>query len=198
VTLKKHWLGLALLVGGASCGGRSDLLDASGDLCQAVSREQPIEGATHIPSCAPVSYDSNPPSSGDHYGQWAGFGVYRSPLPRGFWVHNLEHGAIVLSYNCADGCADEVARAEQFLNELPTDPGCPGSRRVLLLPDPLLDVRWAASAWGFTLRASCFEPTAFRRFYSEHYAKAPEDVCSEGTEFRLPDGSLDLPANCGE
>lgn len=182
----------------ASCGGKSDLPDGSDSACGAVSEEQPLEGATHVPDCYPVSYQSNPPSSGDHYEHWAAHGVYRAPLPRGFWVHNLEHGAVVLTYNCADGCPDELTRAEQLLDELPSDPSCPGGHRVLLVPDPLLDVRWAASAWGFTLRAGCFDPVAFRRFYTKHYAQAPEDVCSEGLELRQPDGSLQLPPGCGE
>lgn len=189
---------VVLALSGTSCGAMSDLPDGSDNACQALSAAQPLEGAGHVPDCYPVSYQSNPPSSGQHYQDWAAHGVYRAPLPRGFWVHNLEHGAIVLSYDCADGCPDEVAAAETFLEELPADPSCPGGQRVLLLPDPLLDVRWAASAWGFTLRAGCFDPHAFRRFYDEHYAKAPEDVCSEGVELRKADGTLTLPASCGE
>lgn len=191
---------LAVLVAAVatSCGGKSDLPDAGDGECRAREQARPDEGGAHVPDCSPVSYQSNPPASGAHYEHWAAHGVYRAPLPRGFWVHNLEHGAVVLSYHCDDGCPDEVARAEQFLDELPEDESCPGGRRVLLVPDPLLDVRWAASAWGFTLRAGCFDPLAFRRFHSEHYARAPEDVCSEGLELRQPDGSLDLPPSCGE
>lgn len=180
------------------CGGVTDLPVPSDSECRAETRARAIEGAAHLPNCSPVSYASNPPSSGNHYGTWAAHGIYDAPLPRGFWVHNLEHGAVVISYNCPDGCADDVARAKQFLNELPVDPSCPEGRRVLLVPDPLLDVRWGASAWGFNLRAECFDPTAFREFYLKHYASAPEDVCSEGTDFRAPDGLLDLPPGCGE
>lgn len=181
----------------AGCGGKSALLEPGG-ACGIVAASPPDEGAGHVPDCHAVSYASNPPSSGSHYEHWAAHGVYGAPLPRGFWVHNLEHGAVVLSYSCEDGCPDEVARAEQFVQDLPEDESCPGGRRVLLVPDPLLDVRWAASSWGHTLRAGCFDAEAFRRFYAEHYADAPEDVCADGIELRKPDGSLDLPESCGE
>jgi len=195
---KTPWISLGLLGLASACGGRAEVFGAPPGACGAVSAAEPLEGAGHVPNCYPLSFESNPPSSGAHYENWAAHGVYPSPLPRGFWVHNLEHGAIVLTYNCDDGCPDEVARAEQLMDELPPDASCPGGRRVLLVPDPLLDVRWAASAWGYTLRADCFDPGTFLGFYVQHYAKAPEDVCSEGVELRQPDGSLDLPPGCGQ
>jgi hypothetical protein len=61
---------------------------------------------------------------------------------------------------------------------------------VLLVPDPKLDVRWAASSWGFTLRADCFDAAAFSDFYVKHAGQplAPEyTLCSTGFDFRAPD-----------
>jgi hypothetical protein len=55
----------------------------------------------HVPIGSQVEYDSNPPSSGPHYPIWAAFRVYTSPVPRPYYVHDLEHGAVVLVYNCA-------------------------------------------------------------------------------------------------
>jgi len=37
-----------------------------------------------------------------------------------------------------------------------------------MLPDPDLDVRFAASAWGFTLKAACFDRDAFAS-RAEHF-----------------------------
>ena len=42
------------------------------------------EGASHIATCAPVRYLSQPPSSGTHYPSWAVFRVYDKPVPWGF------------------------------------------------------------------------------------------------------------------
>jgi hypothetical protein len=151
---------------------------------------QTLEPGLHVTTCSSIAYGSNPPSSGQHYGTWADFGVYDFALPRGFWVHNLEHGAVVVSYHCPAGCADEVASAKAWLAGLSADQTCPaGPPRVLLLPDPRLDVAWAASAWGITLRADCFDEAAFSDFYAKRAgnALAPEAaICTSGADLRAP------------
>jgi hypothetical protein len=98
----------------------------------------------------------------------------------------MEHGAVVFYYNCPNGCSDEVVQAKALIEQQPTDPLCSETgveRRAILVPDPTLDVPWAASAWGYTLRADCFDPEQFGRFFSEHYANSPENICSPGTVF---------------
>jgi hypothetical protein len=174
-----------------------------GGLCVVQVAEHATEGATHLAACVPVVYLTQPPSSGNHYGTWAAYGRYEFPLPRGFWVHNLEHGAVVITYNCPDGCAAELAEARAWFDALPVDPSCPAQvtvPRAILTPDPLLDVRWAASAWGQTLRAECFDKGAFSAFYSEHAGHGLENVCTSGADFRAPNGarSVELPADCGQ
>lgn len=57
-------------------------------------------GREHVPDGAVISYNSNPPTSGPHYEQWAKAGVYQSPVPDGYLVHSLEHGYVIISYNC--------------------------------------------------------------------------------------------------
>lgn len=153
---------------------------ADGSHCGAVVTEETPTGASHVPTCSSLSYASNPPSSGDHYGVWADFTQYEQPVARGNWVHSLEHGAIVVVYNCED-CDDEIAEAAAWIDTLPEDPSCAQYgrlRRVVLTPDPLLDVRWAAAAWGYTLRSDCFEPDVFTDFAVAHIRRAPEDLCA--------------------
>ena len=65
-----------------------------------------------------------------------------------------------------------------------------------MTPDPLLDVKWAASAWGWTLKADCFEPSVFGAFVTDHYAHAPEDACADGV--LIGDGGFVSPAGCGD
>ena len=163
--------------------------------CNTKVASHAIEGASHVADCSAVSYGTNPPNSGPHYFTWAAFGVYEEPLPRGFWVHAMEHGTVVVSYNCPDGCADDVEKAKTFAESV-NDPDC-SPARVILTPDPLLDTEWAASAWGHTLRASCVDSERLESFYAKHVGQAPERVCASGSDFRLPDGTLDLPAGCG-
>jgi hypothetical protein len=163
------------IVGISGAGG------AGGAGCAAVVAQHPDEGALHV-DCLPVpTYGTNPPSSGNHYPTWADFKTYPTPVPWGHLVHSLEHGAVIIVYNCPDGCADEVARAQAFIDALPVDPECaaPDVRRVILAPDPLLDARWAATAWTWTLRASCFDAAPFGAFVKAHYGMGREDLCGE-------------------
>jgi hypothetical protein len=159
--------------------------------CRAVTAAQPSEGAAHVSACAAVSYCSNPPSSGPHYGVFPAFGVYASALPRGYWVHALEHGGIVFAYNCEDGCAEDVTAAAAFIAGLAPEPLCVATNaptpRIILTPDPELDSRWAASSWGHVLRADCFDEEAFGSFARDHVGQAPENICG---------GTAGLEARC--
>jgi hypothetical protein len=165
--------------------------------CAAVIQEHPIEGFTHVPVCSYVDYLTKPPNSGNHYPIWAAYQTYTTPVPEGFYVHNLEHGTIVLTYNCPNGCDSDVAAAQAMLDGLPADPDCAAQgsgvrRRSLMTPDPNLDVEFAASAWGWTLRAKCFDATAFRAFALAHYNQGREDICADGE-----DVSSGVQAGCG-
>jgi hypothetical protein len=152
-----------------------------GATCAAVVEAHESEGNLHMALCSPLTYATNPPSSGNHYPIWAAYKTYSQPFLPGFWVHSLEHGAVVISYHCPEGCPDEVARAQVFIDSLPADCGSP-PRRVILLPNPALDVRFAASAWGFTLRADCFDEAWFGAFVAARYGKGPEDICTDGLD----------------
>jgi hypothetical protein len=161
--------------------GEFEAVTVPGSACAAVTTKEPVPDApvTHSPSCSTLTYSSNPPSSGDHYGQWADFVEYTEPIARGYWVHSLEHGALVVVYNCSD-CDDELEAVRDWIDTLPEDPACAPFqrlRRVVLTPDPLLDVRWAAATWGFTLRSDCFEAEVFDAFALEHIGQGPEDTC---------------------
>lgn len=57
-------------------------------------------GRGHVPEATTVKYNSNPPTSGKHYEVWTKAGVYDKPVADGHLVHSLEHGYIIISYNC--------------------------------------------------------------------------------------------------
>jgi hypothetical protein len=162
--------------------------DAPGSECGAVESSFPIDAALHTETCGELSYGTNPPSSGSHYGNWPIFRVYDAPVPRGFLVHAMEHGAVVIGYSCTD-CEAEVEAARGLVEELGPDPlccsgpSCAGaSTRLILAPDPRLDTAWAAAAWGVTLVGDCFEAEVFRAFVEAHRGRGPENVCSNGID----------------
>lgn len=157
--------------------------DPPPETCESVVEEHPPISTAHTTQCLPVSYDTNPPSGGTHYGVWAAFQNYDYVVPDGYLVHSLEHGAVVFWYDCPGGCPDEVARARDFIDSLPADMACAGTstpRRVILVPAPELASRWAASSWGFTLTADCFDADALGEFYQAHFGNGPEDFCTPG------------------
>lgn len=46
------------------------------------------------------TYNSNPPTSGSHDAEWIRAGIYDEPQGEGYLVHSLEHGYVIISYNC--------------------------------------------------------------------------------------------------
>lgn len=177
---------------GAGGGGGGGGSDAGSDvpLCAVTAEAAPLEPPNHWPLGTTPEWGSNPPSSGSHYPQWAAYQEYTTPVPRGFYVHNLEHGAVVLLYNCAlveggeGGSACEALR--QGLREasasLPDDPLCTASVRVrtIITPDPLIPTPIAATAWGFVYRAPCVDLASLKAFVAAHYGKGREDECENG------------------
>ncbi|TSC89981.1 MAG: hypothetical protein G01um10145_412 [Microgenomates group bacterium Gr01-1014_5] len=57
-------------------------------------------GREHVPLGTKVNYNSNPPTSGNHYADWVKKGVYSAVKEDGYLIHSLEHGYIIISYNC--------------------------------------------------------------------------------------------------
>lgn len=57
-------------------------------------------GQEHVPDGTKVQYNSNPPTSGSHFADWTRAGVYEQPISDGHLIHALEHGYVVISYNC--------------------------------------------------------------------------------------------------
>jgi len=150
--------------------------------CSAVLRSYTGATAAHLPECRDIEYAMSPPVFGDHYPVWAAYKTYDFPVPLGYLVHDLEHGAVDIFYDCPDGCADEVATVQSFIDALPADPRCTEDVRVqvVLVPRPGLGARWAASAWGYSVTADCFDPDIFGQFYADHHGNGPEDLCLQG------------------
>ncbi len=191
----------ALLLGGITaatigCGDNQRIAPRGDGVCGTIELGFPLVAGAHVPVCSPVTYNSNPPTSGPHYPNWAKFQRFAAPVGRPFWVHDLEHGAIVISYNCPDGCAQDLDALQAMLAVRPADANCTAAvrNRFVITPDPLLDVKFAASAWGFALRSDCFDLAALSDFIDAHYAQGPEDVCADGID--VLDPRNEFPANC--
>jgi hypothetical protein len=163
-------MGGATLSGG---GENGEIADLAGGPCQVEVALPPLEGASHVPACTPVTYASKPPSSGPHYGSWPVFRIYDQPVPWGFLMHGLEHGAVVIAHNCSGDCSRDLEQVRALHAAVPSRPQCPRPP-VIVTPDPTLDVPFAASAWGATLRARCFDRERFAAFVERRRDRGPE------------------------
>jgi hypothetical protein len=163
-----------------------DAARADGGPCNVRIDAVPIAESPHVPDGTPIVYASNPPSSGPHYGTWANFQELTHPVDDGYLVHSMEHGAVVLFYECQGAACEPLLGALRAVREaVPADPLCdPAIRsRVILAPRAANDVPVAAAAWGHVYRADCVDAESLTSFIVEHYAKAPENFCLAGQVF---------------
>lgn len=133
------------------------------------SRPYPIVGREHIPvGAAPVSrYNSNPPTSGDHYPATAPADLYEERVPDAFLIHNLEHGHVWLSWRDeGDEAAIELLR--QLREQFP--------EWVVASYRPENEARLAATAWGRLLTLDEPDRDALTAFIMRYRDKAPESV----------------------
>jgi hypothetical protein len=142
--------------------------------------------ALHIPEGETINYLTNPPSGGSHYPKWAKWNAtYDPPMAPAYWVHNLEHGGVVLLYNCPSGCPGVVTGLQAIAAALPADPSCtaPVRTRTLISAAPTLPagVQVAAAAWGATYTATCLDAPSLTAFVTAHYAMGPESLCAQGS-----------------
>ncbi|MBI4814784.1 MAG: DUF3105 domain-containing protein [Deltaproteobacteria bacterium] len=173
------------IVGLSACGASSPAPEGR---CDTVTRETPeIQPGTHVPAGTPIEWNTNPPSSGPHFGAWARWGEsYVEPvLDRGYWVHNLEHGGVVVALKCDALCGELVDRVKALDPRLPVEPICEGvsARRWLIVRDPLLpeEVQVAAVAWGVTSTARCLDEDSLTEFVSARLGSGPEKTCAQGS-----------------
>jgi hypothetical protein len=152
--------------------------------CVITITHDPAGARDHRDPCSAIDYPVHPPSVGPHYAIWADFGTYTDPVPSGFLVHSLEHGAVELLHNCESPCPEVLAAFDAIALAKTDDTLCrdhPAGSRIIIAPDPALDVPFAAVAWEHTYRATCLDEESLTAFVDEHYAQAPEDLCVPGT-----------------
>jgi hypothetical protein len=165
----------------AGCAGPLTTADA-GSACGAIVQSWGDEGHTHVPEGTAVAYCTRPPSSGFHYPVWADYRTYDKPVAAPYLVHALEHGAVVITYRCATSCPAIASQLQSVIDARPQDPMCGGTikSRIILAPDPSLDVAVGAAAWQWTYRASCVDASSLSSFIDAHYALAAENTCAPG------------------
>lgn len=148
-------------------------------------------GRLHVPSGEVVKYTYCPPASGNHYQAVSlgpiparFYGVNDKTLPEG-WIHNLEHGALVLLYRGdSDGATTEGQKAlRAFFDDFPNSPVCnitPGtSQGPVITRFDEMATPFAALVWGRVLPLQTLDTAAILDFYKIFGERTnPEQQCA--------------------
>ena len=147
---------------------------APADTAVGPGRQMPDRGRTHVPQGTRITYEESPPASGSHWPVWAKWGVYTEPIPEEVFVHNLEHGGVVLLYNCPGPCPDVVRQLEETFAALPKSKY--GHVKVVITPSARIKTRFALLAWTRLDEFDRFDRARVVRFVTAWQDKGPEDI----------------------
>ena len=170
----------------ASPGASPTASPSPGDRLGFVTRDL---GRLHVRT-GPNRYEYCPPASGPHYNESG-----RGPLRRNFygpgseqdpggWIHNLEHGYVVVLYSCGQNGNDcpstsELDALRRFYETAPQTEGatrCRVPNKVLVARFDLMSTRFALLAWDRALLANTFNMEQARQFAQQWIdsSQAPE------------------------
>lgn len=162
----------------------------------------PGDGAAHPGALehqhvdGPVTYNVTPPVGGPHNAIWMNAGVYTKPIPSERAVHNMEHGAVWITYE-PDLPASEVAALTAFVTRqsLIPETGETASGATTTNSNRYVDLSpWASSAlpspivmsaWGHQLRLTSATDSRMQTFvdtfrhsptYSPEYGAAVDGI----------------------
>lgn len=144
-------------------------------------RSVQIQGQQHIDKGEKhIEYNSKPPTSGPHW-NLAGegpvaWGIYKTQIPDEGQIHNLEHGGVIISYNCND-CPELVAQLEDFYNRwTPANklPLFPNSTKIIVAPYYTMPSRIALTGWGRIDTSDQYDEQRIIRFIEAWRGKGPE------------------------
>lgn len=152
-------------------------------------------GRTHVGVGTRVKYTFCPPASGLHYNQ-AGvagpipprvYGPNETTVPQN-WIHNLEHGALVVLYRCGSGdnCDDnQQAALKAFYNAFPNSPVCnipKGSIGPVITRFDDMAFPYAALVWDMVLPMNSWDPDQTLAFFAQNGERTnPEVQCTAPT-----------------
>ena len=87
-----------------------------------------------------TEYRSDPPVSGAHWPDWVTRDIYFGPLPAEQLLHSLEHGYVIIYYNCGSSeCPGQLADLTKIYDRYPS--------KVIINFRPQTRSRIALAAW---------------------------------------------------
>ncbi len=137
-----------------------------------------IPNQTHVEVGTPLTFPSDPPAGGSHYAEEFENGFYdEATLPQkpgdlaGYLVHNLEHGYVILWYNCAK--LDETA-CNNLKSQIKTVMDSKNNFKLIAVPWKSIDMPLVMTSWGRLQRFEQFDAGSARTFIESNLNHAPE------------------------
>ena len=163
------WAGIALVAIGVIV-GLVLMVQSNVAVAGAPGERIPIQGADHIDvGTAHEAYNSDPPTSGPHYAEPIPAGFYNTAQLDEYTVHNLEHGHIVISYDCSK--LADCANVEQQLRNLVASYN---TWKVVAKPRANVDTAIGVAAWGWLDKMDAYDEARIRKFVDAWRDKGPE------------------------
>jgi len=111
------WVIGLLLIGALGWGGYSLFKGSTSPLPGEIV---PDAGRDHVTDIYGVVYTSNPPTSGTHFPVWAKPGVYDRFISDGYLIHSMEHGYVIIWYDCSKLSSGKFVR-EVYAHDEPVE-----------------------------------------------------------------------------
>jgi Protein of unknown function (DUF3105) len=144
------------------------------------------QALAHDHITGPVTYSVTPPVGGQHNANWMNCGIYDKPVPNERAVHNLEHGAIWITYRPSLP-QSEVSQLQAFAEKQTMVPSAEGasSRYMDVSPYPGLPSPIVITSWGFQLKVSSPTDSRLQQFVnkfrtSQKYTPEYGGACTGG------------------
>jgi len=169
------WVSIIIVIVGAFLGwlvwaAKHRSSNLPGSLYPAVGREH-----ISLADTPATSYNSNPPSSGAHFGGSANWGIYDYEVNDKIFLHNLEHGGVWIAYRPSVSEA-VVGGLKGIVDEF-------GGSKIVMAPRSANDADIAVVAWTrvekFDLAQGAMtdvQKNAIREFYKAYRNRGPEFV----------------------
>lgn len=134
------------------------------------------QGKNHIPRGQQHEpYNSDPASSGPHYadqGAPTPWGVYTQEVPEEVFLHNQEHGGVIITYR-PDLPADQLKQL-QALFAPPYSDKTFSPTKAIVTPRSKNTKPIQLAAWTYTLDLDQYDEAKIKQFYLQRVGKAPE------------------------
>ena len=145
-------------------------------------------GREHFDIGTTFEYNSNPPTSGNHYADWTKAGAFDTIKDDRNLLHSLEHGYIIMTYKCPGVGASifsspteatasaqtKEGECKQRFDQLKPIYEAKGQRKLIVVPREDLDTNYAVTAWTRIDKFNDFDKKRIEQFIDAYKNQGPE------------------------